>query len=43
MDRELQSVAFAEKAGVAKRSVVKMAVSGPCNMVGYKMVEKAKV
>jgi len=34
MDRELQSVAFAENAGVAKRIVLKMAVSGPDNMAG---------
>jgi hypothetical protein len=34
MDRELQSVAFAEKTGVTERSVVKMAVSEPGNMVG---------
>jgi hypothetical protein len=34
MDRELQSVAFAENTGVTKRSVLKMAVSGRGNMVG---------
>jgi hypothetical protein len=34
MDRELQSVAFAEKTGAAKSSVLRMAVSGDDNMVG---------
>jgi hypothetical protein len=34
MDRVLQSVAFAEKTGAAKRSVLKMAVAGAENMVG---------
>lgn len=34
MDRELQSVEFAEKTGVTKRSVRKMTASGPGNMVG---------
>lgn len=34
MDRELQSVAFAEKTGVAKRSVLKIVVSGLGNIVG---------
>jgi hypothetical protein len=34
MDRVLQSVAFAEKTGVAKRRVLKMAVTEAENMVG---------
>ena len=33
MDRELQSVEFAEKTGVAKRSVLKMVVTETENMM----------
>jgi hypothetical protein len=39
MDRELHSVAFAEKTGVAKRSVFKMAVTETENMMGVYIVE----
>jgi hypothetical protein len=34
MDRVLQSVAFAEKTGAAKRSVLKKVVTGAENMAG---------
>ena len=43
MDRELQSVAFAEKTGVTKRSVLKMAVSVPGSMVGIAIGRKVVV
>ena len=42
MDRELQSVAFAEKTGVTMRSILKMAVSGPGNMVEVANCQKGR-
>ena len=42
MDRELQAVAFAEKTGVAKRSVLKITASGPGNMVGVGWVANGR-